>query len=212
MSKTVKENSISIFDEQIYGKRLRAKEVQKQYDQLVDRIKKNNAKIMHYQHQDEFAEATKLKRQQSDLEQELLKLDEQLKTSDYSITDDEFTSFYDAYDSEMKDIEKTHEQYRKEMKNKLQEVATIYRKMIENKNEAGRRISRERYVKQEKNNPGNIHNRYKGQMLAHEINLGDGDKYNEQTTPRGYAWRVEQALDAVSRDEFQKYHYGKKQW
>ena len=41
-------------------------------------------------------------------------------------------------------------------------------------------------------------------MLAHEINLGDGDKYNEQTTPRGYAWRVEQALDAVSRDEFQK--------
>ena len=89
------------------------------------------------------------------------------------------------------------------MKNKLQEVATIYRKMIENKNEAGRRISRERYVKQEKNNPGNIHNRYKGQMLAHEINLGDGDKYNEQTTPRGYAWRVEQALDAVSRDEFQ---------
>lgn len=212
MSKTVKENSISIFDEQIYGKRLRAKEVQKQYDQLVDRIKKNNAKIMHYQHQDEFAEATKLKRQQADLEQELLKLDEQLKTSDYSITDDEFTSFYDAYDSEMKDIEKTHEQYRKEMKNKLQEVATIYRKMIENKNEAGRRISRERYVKQEKNNPGNIHNRYKGQMLAHEINLGDGDKYNEQTTPRGYAWRVEQALDAVSRDEFQKYHYGKKQW
>lgn len=212
MSKTVKENSISIFDEQIYGKRLRAKEVQKQYDQLVDRIKKNNAKIMHYQHQDEFAEATKLKRQQADLEQELLKLDEQLKTSDYSITDDEFTSFYDAYDSEMKDIEKTHEQYRKEMKNKLQEVATIYRKMIENKNEAGRRISRERYVKQENNNPGNIHNRYKGQMLAHEINLGDGDKYNEQTTPRGYAWRVEQALDAVSRDEFQKYHYGKKQW
>ena len=40
-------------------------------------------------------------------------------------------------------------------------------------------------------------------MLAHEINLGDGDKYNEQTTPRGYAWRVEQALDAASRDEFQ---------
>lgn len=28
MSKTVKENSISIFDKQIYGKRLRAKEVQ----------------------------------------------------------------------------------------------------------------------------------------------------------------------------------------
>lgn len=45
MNKTVKENSISIFDEQIYGKRLRAKEVQKQYDQLVDRIKKIMLKL-----------------------------------------------------------------------------------------------------------------------------------------------------------------------
>ena len=212
MVKTVQDKTINIFDNQIYDKGVKAKEVKQKYHQITKRIKQINGKITHYQNNDEFAEATKLKRQQADLEQELLKLDEQLKTSDYSITDDEFTSFYAAYDTEMKDIEKTHEQYRKEMKNKLQEVATIYRKMIENKNEAGRRISRERYVKQEKNNPGNIHNRYKGQMLAHEINLGDGDKYNEQTTPRGYAWRVEQALDAVSRDEFQKYHYGKKQW
>ena len=35
------------------------------------------------------------------------------------------------------------------MENKLQEVAATYRKMIENKNEGGRRISRLRYVKQE---------------------------------------------------------------
>lgn len=186
MSKTVKENSISIFDEQIYGKRLRAKEVQKQYDQLVDRIKKMNAKIMHYQHQDEFAEATKLKRQQANLEQELLEVDEQLKTSDYSITDDEFTSFYDAYDNEMKDIKKAHEQYRKEMENKLQEVAATYRKMIENKNEGGRRISRLRYVKQEQKHPSNIHNRYKGQILANEVEIGG------KTTPRDYSWMLEE--------------------
>lgn len=211
MVKTVQDKTINIFDNQIYDKGVKAKEVKQKYHQITKRIKQINGKITHYQNNDEFAEATKLKRQQADLEQELLKLDEQLKTSDYSITDDEFTSFYDAYDSEMKDIENTWTVSKRD-ENKLQEVATIYRKMIENKNEAGRRISRERYVKQEKNNPGNIHNRYKGQMLAHEINLGDGDKYNEQTTPRGYAWRVEQALDAVSRDEFQKYHYGKKQW
>lgn len=62
MSKKVKENSISIFDKQIYGKRLRAKEVQQKYNQLVDRIKKINAKITNHQQQDEFAEATKLKR------------------------------------------------------------------------------------------------------------------------------------------------------
>ena len=48
--------------------------------------------------------------------------------------------------------------------------------------------------------------------LSMGLNLGDGDKYDEQSTPRGYAWKLEKALDAVSRDEFQKYHYGKKQW
>ena len=138
MSKTVKENSISIFDKQIFGKRLRAKEVQQQYNQLVDRIKKINAKITNYQQQDEFAEATKLKRHQDNLEQELLEIDEQLKTSDYSVADDEFTAFYEAYKDEMTDIKKAHEQYRKEMKAQLQEVASTYRKMIENKNEGGR--------------------------------------------------------------------------
>lgn len=206
MSKTVKENSISIFDKQIFGKRLRAKEVQQQYNQLVDRIKKINAKITNYQQQDEFAEATKLKRHQDNLEQELLEVDEQLKTSDYSVADDEFTAFYEAYKDEMTDIKKAHEQYRKEMKAQLQEVASTYRKMIENKNEGGRRISRLRYVKQEQQHPSNIHNQYKGQMLADEVKIGGN------TTPRDYSWLLEDMLKEESLEDFQKYHLGKKKW
>lgn len=206
MSKIVKENSISIFDKQIYGKRLRAKEVQQKYNQLVDRIKKINAKITNYQQQDEFAEATKLKRHQDNLEQELLEVDEQLKTSDYSITDDEFAEFYGAYEDEMESIKKTHEQYRKEMKAQLQEAAATYRKMIENKNEGGRRISRLRYVKQEQQYPSNIHNQYKGQMLADEIKIGGN------TTPRDYAWLLEDMLKEESLEDFQKYHFGKEKW
>ncbi|MCY1598003.1 hypothetical protein [Staphylococcus pettenkoferi] len=206
MVKTVKENSISIFDKQIFGKRLRAKEVQQQYNQLVDRIKKINAKITNYQQQDEFAEATKLKRHQDNLEQELLEIDEQLKTSDYSVADDEFTTFYEAYKDEMTDIKKAHEQYRKEMKAQLQEVASTYRKMIENKNEGGRRISRLRYVKQEQQHPSNIHNQYKGQMLADEVKIGGN------TTPRDYSWLLEDMLKEESLEDFQKYHLGKKKW
>lgn len=206
MSKTVKENSISIFDKQIFGKRLRAKEVQQQYNQLVDRIKKINAKITNYQQQDEFAEATKLKRHQDNLEQELLEIDEQLKTSDYSVAHDEFTAFYEAYKDEMTDIKKAHEQYRKEMKAQLQEVASTYRKMIENKNEGGRRISRLRYVKQEQQHPSNIHNQYKGQMLADEVKIGGN------TTPRDYSWLLEDMLKEESLEDFQKYHLGKKKW
>lgn len=206
MSKTVKENSISIFDKKIYSKRLRAKEVQQQYNQLVDRIKRISAKITHCQNQDGFAEATKLKRHQANLEQELLEVDEQLKTSDYSVADDEFTAFYEAYKEEMTDIKKAHEQYRKEMKAKLQEVASTYRKMIENKNEGGRRISRLRYVKQEQQHPSNIHNQYKGQMLADEVEIGGN------TTPRDYAWLLEDMLKEESLEDFQKYHFGKEKW
>jgi uncharacterized protein YeaO (DUF488 family) len=197
MVKTVQDNTITIFDNGIYDKGVKAKE---------------NAKITYYQNNDEFAEATKLKRLQSDLEQELMEVDAQLNSSDYKVTDEEFNQFYDSYKAEMSEFEANHQKLAKEMNKKLEEVADVYQAMIENKNEAGRRISRERYVKQEKRNPGDINNRYKGQMLAHEINLGDGDKYNEQTTPRGYAWQLEQALDNVSKAEFQQYHYGHKQW
>lgn len=206
MVKTVQDNTINIFDNQIYDKGVKAKEIKQKYHQLTKRIKQINGKITHYQNNDEFAEATKLKRQQADLEQELLEIDEQLKTSDYSITDDEFTSFYDAYDSEMKDIKKAHEQYRKEMENKLQEVAATYRKMIENKNEGGRRISRLRYVKQEQQHPSNIHNRYKGQILANEVEIGG------KTTPRDYSWLLEDMLKEESLEDFQKYHFGKEKW
>ncbi len=212
MVKTVQDNTINIFDNQIYDKGVKAKEIKQKYHQLTNRIKQLNSKITHYQNNDEFAEATKLKGLQADLEQELIEVDRQLNTDDYKVTDEEFKEFYKAYNEEMTGFKDEHQKLAKEMQDKLQDVVKVYRKMIENKNEAGRRISRERYVKQEKNNPGNIHNQYKGQMLAHEINLGDGNKYDEQTTPRGYAWQLEKALDAVSRDEFQKYHYGKKQW
>ena len=69
-----------------------------------------------------------MKRQQADLEQELLKVDEQLKTSDYSITDDEFTAFYDAYDSEMKDIKKHMNSIEKRWKTNFKKLQPLIEK------------------------------------------------------------------------------------
>ncbi|PTJ78822.1 hypothetical protein [Staphylococcus kloosii] len=212
MVKTVQDNTINIFDNQIYDKGVKAKEVKQKYNDLTDRIKQLNAKITHYQNNDEFAEATKLKRLQSDLESDLVAVDEQLNTDDYKVTNDEFNSFYNAYREEMSAFKDEHQKLKQEMNKQLQSVAETYQKMVENKNDAGRRISRERFVKQERVEPNSISNRYKGQMLAHEVNLGDGDKYNEQTTPRGYAWQLEEALKNVVQKEFQQYHYGHKQW
>ncbi|MSU30887.1 hypothetical protein FYJ81_12075, partial [Staphylococcus sp. McC-251-APC-3A2] len=93
MVKTVQDNTINIFDNQIYNKGVKAKEVKQKYHQLTNRIKQINSKITHYQNNDEFAEATKLKSLQSDLEQELIEVDEQLNSSDYKVTEEEFDQF-----------------------------------------------------------------------------------------------------------------------
>ncbi|MHD0447300.1 hypothetical protein ACY2C7_13065, partial [Staphylococcus cohnii] len=90
MVKTVQDNTINIFDNQIYDKGVKAKEVKQKYHQLTNRIKQLNSKITHYQNNDEFAEATKLKNLQSDIEQELIEVDEQLNSSDYKVTEEEF--------------------------------------------------------------------------------------------------------------------------
>ncbi|MGX0280511.1 putative nucleic acid-binding Zn-ribbon protein, partial [Staphylococcus cohnii] len=88
MVKTVQDNTINIFDNQIYDKGVKAKEVKQKYHQLTNRIKQLNSKITHYQNNDEFAESTKLKSLQSDLEQELIEVDEQLNSSDYKVTEE----------------------------------------------------------------------------------------------------------------------------
>ncbi|MDT3982911.1 hypothetical protein RPN65_04200, partial [Staphylococcus ureilyticus] len=79
-----------MFDNQIYDKGVKAKEIKQKYHQLTNRIKQLNGKITHYQNNDEFAEATKLKGLQADLEQELIEVDEQLNSSDYKVTEEEF--------------------------------------------------------------------------------------------------------------------------
>lgn len=208
----LKEQAIEIFDNEIYAKSLQSKELNKDYNDLTSQLRELDHKIEYYRRDGDYAEVTKLKRKQSELENEIVKLDDKLNTDNFVVTDDEFERFYSAFNSELSEYKAKHQTLKSEMNKQIDALKKTYHELVENKNNAGRIISRERYVASEKSNPGNISNLYKGQMLNHEINLGDGDKYNEQTTPRGYAWKVEQALDTVSADEFQQYHYGKKQW
>ena len=113
MVKTVQDNTINIFDNQIYDKGVKAKEIKQKYHQLTNRIKQLNSKITHYQNNDEFAEATKLKSLQSDLEQELIEVDEQLNSSDYKVTEEEFDQFYKAYNKEMTGFKDEHQKLAK---------------------------------------------------------------------------------------------------
>ncbi|MES3712827.1 hypothetical protein ABC762_03720 [Staphylococcus ureilyticus] len=212
MAKKVQDNTINIFDNEIYAKSLQSQDLNKQYNSLTSQLRELDHKIEYYRRDGDYVEVTKLKREQSGLEEKIVELDDKLNTDDFVVTEDEFERFYDAYRTEMSEFKANHQTLKSEMDKQIDALKQTYRKMIENKNNAGRVISRQRYVANEKANPGDINNLYKGQMLDHEINLGDGDKYNEQTTPRGYAWKVEQALKNVSHDEFQQYHNGQKQW
>ncbi|MGW7928742.1 hypothetical protein ACT9T1_10210 [Staphylococcus xylosus] len=208
----LKGQAIKIFDNEIYAKSLKSKELNKDYNNLTSQLRDLDNKIEYYRKDGDYAEVTKLKRKQSELENEIVKLDDKLNSDDFVVTDNEFERFYDAYHKELSELKGNHKALKKEMNNQIESLMKIYRKLIENKNNAGRVISRERYVASEKTNPGSVNNIYIWQMLHHQINLGDGDKYNEQTTPRGYAWKVEKALETISTDEFRKYHFGKKQW
>ncbi|WFG83429.1 hypothetical protein NUT44_13305 [Staphylococcus haemolyticus] len=57
--------------------------------------------------------------------------------------------------------------------------------------------------KQEQKHPSNIHNQYKGQMLADEVKIGGKQRLN-------YSWLLEDMLKEESLEDFQKYHFGKR--
>src|SRR5699024_552299 len=122
MAKTVQDNTINIFDNQIYGKGVKAKEVKQKYQQLTKRIKQLNSKTTKYTNNKESTKATKLKSLKSDLEQKIIEVDEQLNSSDYKATEEEFDQFYKAYNKEMTGFKDEHQKLAKEMQNKLQDV------------------------------------------------------------------------------------------
>ncbi|MBO1222560.1 hypothetical protein [Staphylococcus nepalensis] len=209
MAKTVQDNTINIFDNAIYNKGVRSKKLKQEYSELTERIKTVGNKIEFHKKNDDFAEAVKLKRQQADLESELVELDDKLNEENFKVTEEEFEKFYNSYHEEMAELKGNHQKLTNKLNKKLEEVADIYSEIIEVKNEAGRRISRERYVKQEKIAPNATYNHYKGQMLANEVDLSNGKQEN---TPRSISWQLEHKLRDVSLKEFQQYHYGNKQW
>lgn len=92
------------------------------------------------------------------------------------------------------------------MENKLQEVAATYRKMIENKMKVADVYHDYAMLNKSSSTPSNIHNRYKGQILANEVEIGG------KTTPRDYSWLLEDMLKEESLEDLQKYHFGKEKW
>ncbi|RIM75231.1 hypothetical protein BU121_12465, partial [Staphylococcus xylosus] len=96
----LKEQAIKIFDNEIYAKSLKSKELNKDYNNLTSQLRDLDNKIEYYRKDGDYAEVTKLKRKQSELENEIVKLDDKLNSDDFVVTDNEFERFYDAYHKE----------------------------------------------------------------------------------------------------------------
>lgn len=202
----LKETAIQIFDNQIHDKANRTKEKRNEYNQIAEQLKELDIKIDYHKRNGDYGMVTKLKREQEELENQMLEVDEVLNSHKFKITDDEFQSFDNAYQEEVKLLSDEHEQLHKEMEDKLKDVAKTYRKLVNVKNEAGRRISRKQFVDKEKVSPGDNTNLYKGQIRANEVDLGD------QSTERDYSWRLDDLLHNETLEAFQQYYYNKKVW
>ncbi|MCD8795319.1 hypothetical protein [Mammaliicoccus sciuri] len=201
--KKLQEKSIEIFANGIYGKVEKAKSLKREYDGLIDDLKALDNKIDYHRRNDDYAEVTRLKRQQKALEDKIEVLDNRLKEEDYSILEDDYIRFYEAFDKELEPIKAEHEKLRKEMKDKIKELGEVYERMIINKNNAGRRISRKQYVDCTKTDFKPV---YKGQILANEVQIGGN------TTPHAYRNLVMSELKAASLKDYQAYYYNEKQW
>lgn len=203
--KKVQENSIKLFNETIFKKVNDSKALHYNYDRHVNDLKKIDLKIDYHKRNGDYAESTRLKREQKDLEDKMVKIDDQFLETDFSVSDEEFNQFYEAYSKELEPIKSEHEKLRKEMKDKIKELAEVYKKLQDNKNQAGRRISRKQFVDSYKRY-GSKRSIYKGQLLPTEINIG-GD-----VEPIHYGNYVENELKKVSLEAYQEYYYNKKQW
>lgn len=203
--KKVQENSIKLFNETIFNKVKESQALHYNYDKHVSDLKKIDNKIDYYKRNGDYAEATRLKREQKDLEDKMVKIDDQFLETDFSVSEDEFNQFYEAYKKELTPLKDEHENLRKEMKDKIKELAEVYKRLQDNKNQAGRRISRKQYVDSYKDN-GSKNLIYKGQLLSNEINIG-GD-----VEPIHYGNYVEDELKKVRLEAYQEYYYDKKQW
>ncbi|UTI85167.1 hypothetical protein NIT60_14940 [Mammaliicoccus sciuri] len=95
--KKLQEKSIEIFANGIYGKVEKAKSLKREHDDKIDDLKALDNKIDYHRRNDDYAEVTRLKREQKALEDKIEVLDNRLKEEDYSILEDDYISFYGSF-------------------------------------------------------------------------------------------------------------------
>ncbi|MEB8067698.1 hypothetical protein [Mammaliicoccus fleurettii] len=193
--------TIKLFNEGIYKKATAARNVRLNHHNVVNELSQLDAKINYYRKEKDFAEVSKLKKRQNELEGQIGAIEEELQDEGKTITDKDFQAFYDTYNGELNTLNSKHSKLNEQMLEKIEELKVIFAELDENKHVASRLISRKRYVDALKNSPDSTTIILEDSMPTHKVVL-----CGTETDPREYSWIVDNELSAAVKENAQK-HY-----
>lgn len=191
--------TIKLFNEGIYKKATAARKVRLDHHNLVTELSELDGKINYYRQEKDFAKVSNLKKRQSELEESAGTLDEQLQSDENNIADEEFKTFYDTYKGELNVLESKHSKLNEQMLEKIEELKVIFKELDDVKHDAGRLISRKRYVDDVKQAPDTFNRILEDALPTHKVVLS-----SKETTPRDYSWIVDHKLSAAVTENAQK--------
>lgn len=191
--------TIKLFNEKIYKKTNAGKQLRLDHHKVVSELSQLDAKIDYCRKEKDFAEVSKLKKRQSELEDQIGVLEEQLKDEGISVSEKEFKAFYDSFNEELNVLQTTHSNLNEQMLEKINELKSIFAELDENKHVAGRLISRKRYVDAYKNSPESTSLILEDSLPTHKVILG-----SQETDARDYSWIVENSLSSAITENAQK--------
>ncbi|MEB7805413.1 hypothetical protein NGC67_01850 [Mammaliicoccus fleurettii] len=195
--------TIKLFNEGIFKKATAAKKVRIEHNNSVTELSGIDAKITHQRKEKNFAEVSRLKKRQNELEENAGSLDLQLQSNENNITDNEFKAFYDTYNGELNVLAAKHSKLNEQMLEKIEELKAIFAELDDVKHDAGRLISRKLYVDDVKQSPESFNRILEDTLPTHKIILSS----NEDTNPRHYSWIVDKKLsDAVTENARKRYN------
>ncbi|HAL09016.1 MAG TPA: hypothetical protein DCO67_03490 [Staphylococcus sp.] len=191
--------TIKLFNETIFKKATAAKKVRIEHNNSVTELSGIDAKITQQRIEKNFAEVSRLKKRQNELEENAGALDIQLQSDENNITDDEFEDFYNTYNGELNLLAAQDSKLNEQMLEKIEELKVIFKELDDVKHDAGRLISRKRYVDDVKQAPDTFNRILEDALPTHKVVLS-----SKETTPRDYSWIVDHKLSAAVTENAQK--------
>ncbi len=201
-----KEKSIEIFDKYIQPKVENRKQVELEKTKVTDQLKEFDYKLSYYRNENDFAMIASLKKEQNQLENDIVELTEQSNDEKHNINQDDVDSFKKAVNDEVKDLSSNNKTLIDKFNHKVDELVDVYKELAENKVELERRNTRQTYVSNALSRPDDW--RLNIQTSA---DLSD-DQFNTNTDPTILANDIRDRLFMVNRTADQDYYNGNKKW